>query len=222
MTDKHLVPIVRGRVVLLPPHQDPELFVPTKHFHTDKRYSKIQAEGFEIIPDGPVTWEPAESWMRWHDLTVVHESNPIYAQLLKTCSGEKLKPGQDGVCNRCPHKGISVESRSYGSICPAHGLKFDHHGTVIGHLDSCFLRVPGTVNRSSRIDEPIFITEACTVTQIWLNCDHEGEEFKLAYQHCSSMPCNVGDRLMWELSITTEIGSMVVIRTKGFGEFKPK
>ncbi len=118
------LPIIDQIVVLLPSHVDPELGKPTKHYHCDPRFTGSEMK--LIRDDGQkVEWVTVPE-PEWVELEV---GISVYLQLLRYYEGMVIRDG------KCPHKAIVIQNGQ----CPAHGLRFDADGKVLGTLKDCYL-----------------------------------------------------------------------------------
>jgi hypothetical protein len=114
-----LVPVLEGRVVLLPAHEHPEFGDPGKHYHIDFDYD---------------TGVPRQDEVIFSDKTPTYKNRPkIRSNCAPTLNSVKLQrwlrdkyKGQSVTCGKCPHKGLPVRD----GICTGHGLSFDENGVV--------------------------------------------------------------------------------------------
>lgn len=144
-----LVPTVRGIVVQLPGHRDPELNVDTFHYHYDPRFN---GQSTEVLIEGDVVWaerEPSNMDIEFKSTT----DAGLFIHLLYEGIGSKH------ACSVCPHKGRSLvkEDGSLMKRCPMHGLpngintepSIDIVNIMGEVLGSCLvkdgIRVPGGV-----------------------------------------------------------------------------
>jgi hypothetical protein len=115
-----LVPVVMGLPVLLPPHDDFDMFGDGgQHYHIDYRYCADDPIQHKVIfADVKHTWEERELVRKEYQIDM--NSFVVFFLLTQAYQGEKLN------CGKCPHKGFSVTNGQ----CPGHGLTFDENGEV--------------------------------------------------------------------------------------------
>lgn len=113
------VPVVDGRVVLLPSHSHPEFGDPNVHYHIDFDYDTAEPRQDDVLFSNN---EPIfEERPRIRREAVAH----VNSAFLQVYLQNKYR-GQESKCGRCPHKGLPVR----GGICTGHGLAFDDKGIV--------------------------------------------------------------------------------------------
>lgn len=190
------LPTIDGRPVLLPSHTDLELAQPVKHYHADPRFTGNE---IYLIPDSgqKVVYEEREVG-EWPTMLI---GIPIYLQLLRFYEGMVLRDGL------CPHKGIRVPGNGQ---CPAHGLRFDATGKVIGTWETCYLKAGSTSGEFGDYEKIIAKVKE-SVSQVHLM----HEDTILATNKLNHQFVSPGDRLMFTFTLGSDNAPEIYPATSG-------